>query len=90
MQKITAFKGTITGTSKWAIEVKSVAKKQLSLNVYGPWSRRLLKKQAGTLKQVSFTGWTLCILLECQQPTLSILHEYRCIFNITNSPQMAP
>jgi hypothetical protein len=50
MQKITAFKGTITATSEWLIEVKSTANKQLSLNVYGPWTQRLLKKQAGTLK----------------------------------------
>jgi hypothetical protein len=42
MQKIAAFKGTTTATSKWAI--KSTAKKQLSFNVYGPWTRRLPKK----------------------------------------------
>ena len=50
MQKITAFKGTITATSEWVIEVKSIAKKQLSLNVYGPCTPRLLKKHVGILK----------------------------------------
>jgi hypothetical protein len=86
MHKITAFKGTITATSKWTIEVRS--KEATFVKRIWPVDTAITKETGGDPEDnVLLTGHSAYF---AGMPTLSILHEHRCIFNITSSPQMAP